>query len=247
MRVRVGDGAPRGRLPRCPRVPRCQIAQFPRYRRGDGCGLFGSARVFYSHRQVAWGGAAWTAALGRGLVAAAVTLTAFCIFDEWIHLYFVLPAQAFRYRTALVTGANSGVGLAVSRAIAQGGGRVYLACRSIPKCRHAAASINSELAAGNPGRAIVAAAPFDVGNATSVASFVAAFRDADMGNAPLDYLVNNAGFGIKQGRALNVDGLESGWGSMHLGHFLLTELLYRAQPTAKRADEEQATTAGRFC
>ena len=31
---------------------------------------------------------------------------------------------------------------------------------------------------------------------------------------------------------------------MHLGHFLLTELLYQAQPTAKRADEEQATTAG---
>jgi NAD(P)-dependent dehydrogenase (short-subunit alcohol dehydrogenase family) len=191
----------------------------------------------------------------RLVLAAAATLSAFCAVDEFLHPYFVVPAAAFRYRTALVTGANSGVGLAASRAIARGGGRVYLACRAAEKCARAAAEINAEIreirtsagaSAAGPGRAIVAAAALDLGSAASVRAFARAFRREDMGNAPLDYLVNNAGFGVAEGRPRNADGLESGWGSMHLGHLLLTELLHAAQPTARRAaaDEAAAAAAG---
>ena len=165
-------------------------------------------------------------------------MSIFCVVDEFIHPYFVVPDQAFRYKTALVTGANSGVGLELSRAVAEGGGRVYLACRSIHKCQNAADDINAGLQPTNPGRAIVASAPLDISNLSSVTSFASTFRDKDMGRVPLNYLVNNAGFGIKAGQKLNADRLETGWGSMHLGHLLLTELLHKSQPSEIAASRD---------
>lgn len=88
-------------------------------------------------------------------------------------------------RVAVVTGANSGLGLATARALARRGGRVILAVRDKEKGRRAVADI----AAGQPG-AKLEVRRLDLADLDSVR----AFSDALHAERPrLDLLVNNAG------------------------------------------------------
>jgi NAD(P)-dependent dehydrogenase (short-subunit alcohol dehydrogenase family) len=111
-------------------------------------------------------------------------------------------------RTAVVTGANSGLGLATARALAAAGARVVLAVRD-PE-RGAAA------AAGLPGE--VEVRRLDLADLASVRSFAAQW------SGPLDVLVNNAGI-MMVPAGLTADGFERQFGTNHLGHFALTNLL----------------------
>uniref|UniRef100_A0AAU2VAQ0 Oxidoreductase n=1 Tax=Streptomyces sp. NBC_00003 TaxID=2903608 RepID=A0AAU2VAQ0_9ACTN len=117
-------------------------------------------------------------------------------------------------RTAVVTGANSGIGLVTARELARRGARVVLACRSEARGREAEDRIRSEL----PG----AEAEFrqlDLADLASVREFAAKFP-----YERLDLLVNNAGvMALPQGRT--ADGFETQFGVNHLGHFALTGLL----------------------
>lgn len=121
--------------------------------------------------------------------------------------------------TAVVTGANRGIGLEVARGLAAKGAHVVLAVRSINRGDAAAAAIR----ATSPGASLEVMA-LDLADLASVHRFAAAVRsrwDA------LDLLINNAGVGSASLRR-TADGFELVFGTNHLGHFALTGLLLPA-------------------
>ncbi|WP_420031868.1 oxidoreductase [Streptomyces sp. cg28] len=119
-------------------------------------------------------------------------------------------------RTAVVTGANSGVGLATARALARHGARVVLAVRDVDRGRRAAAGITAEF----PG-ARLDVHHLDLADLDSVRAFADGIR---AGRQRLDLLVNNAGV-MAPPRTLNGQGHEVQFATNHLGHFALTGLL----------------------
>ncbi len=118
-------------------------------------------------------------------------------------------------RTFLVTGGNTGIGLATATELAARGGRVYLACRSAAKGTAAVARIAAET-----GNDAVGLLPLDLADLASVRSCAAAFLALGQ---PLHVLINNAGVGGRRG--LTRDGSELAFGVNHLGHFALTAAL----------------------
>ena len=125
-----------------------------------------------------------------------------------------IPDQAGR--TAVVTGANSGLGLVAARELARAGADVVLACRNTEKGEAAAESIRAEV----PG-AKVAVEALDLSSLDSVRAFAARFG---AGHEGLDLLLNNAGV-MAPPRRETADGFELQLGTNHLGHFALTGLL----------------------
>lgn len=120
-------------------------------------------------------------------------------------------------RTAVVTGANSGIGYVTARELARKGARVVLACRSEVRGAAAGDRIVTEV----PG-ADVEFLRLDLGDLGSVREFAGAYPFGR-----LDLLVNNAGvMALPHGRT--ADGFETQFGVNHLGHFALTGLLMPA-------------------
>jgi NAD(P)-dependent dehydrogenase (short-subunit alcohol dehydrogenase family) len=122
-----------------------------------------------------------------------------------------IPDQ--RGRVAVVTGANSGLGLATARELARAGARVVLATRSTQKGEDAASRIASTV----PG-AELDPAVLDLADLDSVRVFAASAP------ARLDLLINNAGV-MAAPRRVTKQGFESQLATNHLGHFALTGLL----------------------
>ncbi|HEV3290823.1 MAG TPA: SDR family oxidoreductase [Streptosporangiaceae bacterium] len=118
-------------------------------------------------------------------------------------------------RAFLVTGGNTGIGLATARGLAARGGRVHIACRSRAKGQAAVAAI-----AAATGNDQVGLLPLDLADLASVRACAAAFLAL---GEPLHVLVNNAGVGGSRG--LTADGFERAFGTNHLGHFALTTAL----------------------
>jgi retinol dehydrogenase 12 len=118
-------------------------------------------------------------------------------------------------RTFLVTGGNTGIGRATAAGLAQRGGRVCIACRSVTKGESAAAEIRA-----STGNASVWVLRLDLADLQSVRSCAADFLAR---GEPLHVLVNNAGIGGVHG--LTRQGFEKMFGVNHLGHFLLTQAL----------------------
>ncbi|PJM99663.1 short-chain dehydrogenase [Streptomyces sp. CB01201] len=117
-------------------------------------------------------------------------------------------------RTAVVTGANSGIGLVTARELARRGARVVLACRSEARGRAAEERIRGEVP-----DAQVEFRPLDLADLASVRDFA-----AKLPYERLDLLINNAGvMALPFGRT--ADGFERQFGVNHLGHFALTGLL----------------------
>jgi NAD(P)-dependent dehydrogenase (short-subunit alcohol dehydrogenase family) len=115
-------------------------------------------------------------------------------------------------RTYLVTGANTGIGLATAIGLAGGGGKVIVACRSAAKGEAAVAAI--KMATGNDA---VSFLPLDLADLDSVRACAASFLAL---GEPLHVLVNNAGVAGRQG--VTKQGFEQAFGVNHLGHFALT-------------------------
>lgn len=128
-----------------------------------------------------------------------------------------IPGQ--KGRTAVVTGANSGIGLVTARELARGGARVVLACRDTEKGTAAAQGISSAV----PNAAVEVAA-LDLSSLASVRAFAERYRSE---HASLDLLINNAGV-MAPPRRETADGFELQFGTNHLGHFALTGLLLAA-------------------
>jgi NAD(P)-dependent dehydrogenase (short-subunit alcohol dehydrogenase family) len=119
-------------------------------------------------------------------------------------------------RIAVVTGANSGIGLVTARELARAGASVVLACRNAEKGEAAIKEIRS--AAPN---ADVALWSLDLGNLSSIRAFASRCESE---RPRIDLLINNAGV-MAAPRRLTDDGFEMQFGTNHLGHFALTGLL----------------------
>ncbi|MGW0659025.1 oxidoreductase [Streptodolium elevatio] len=119
-------------------------------------------------------------------------------------------------RVFVVTGANSGLGLASARALARKGGHVVLAVRDEAKGRAAAADITAE----HP-HASVEVRPLDLADLDSVRAFADRLRAE---RRAVDVLLNNAGV-MAPPRTLSAQGHELQFAANHLGHFALTGLL----------------------
>lgn len=128
-------------------------------------------------------------------------------------------------RTAVVTGANGGLGFHITRALARAGAAVVLAVRDERRGKEAAEAILAE----TPG-AELEVLPLDLADLDSVRSFA-----EDWQGRPLDLLVNNAGIMAVPERRTTVQGFELQFGVNHLGHFALTGLLLPALLARPRA------------
>lgn len=111
-------------------------------------------------------------------------------------------------KTVIVTGANSGLGQAAAHALAAAGARVVLAVRNTGKGQAAAAAM--------PG--VTEVRELDLASLESVRGFASGWEGG------IALLINNAGvMGTPLTRT--ADGFESQFGTNHLGHFALTNLL----------------------
>ena len=114
--------------------------------------------------------------------------------------------------TAIVTGANSGIGLVTARELAGHGARVILACRNLAAAESASFEIVGDTRVEE----------LDLSSLASVRAF------AERWEGRLDLLVNNAGVMTPPKYRETVDGFELQFGTNHLGHFALTGLLLPA-------------------
>ena len=130
-------------------------------------------------------------------------------------------------RTAVVTGANSGLGLHTALALAAKGARVDLACRDRERGAEALRRIRTET-----GNDTVRLRLLDLGSLDSIRRF------AGEQDSPLDLLINNAGVMATPHRT-TADGFELQFGVNHLGHFALTGLLL---PALRRAPQPRVVT-----
>jgi NAD(P)-dependent dehydrogenase (short-subunit alcohol dehydrogenase family) len=118
---------------------------------------------------------------------------------------------SFAGRTAIVTGANAGLGEVTARELARAGAHVILAVRNTEKGETAASRM------AGPGTGGVQVRRLDLQDLSSVRRF------AD-GISEVDILINNAGI-MATKHAVTTDGFEGQIGTNHLGHFALTNLL----------------------
>lgn len=119
-------------------------------------------------------------------------------------------------RTAVITGANTGLGYETATALAAKGAHVVLAVRNLEKGKAAADLI----ARAHPG-ASVAIQELDLTSLDSVRSAADALR---ANYTSIDLLINNAGV-MMTPKSTTKDGFELQFGTNHLGHFALTNLL----------------------
>jgi NAD(P)-dependent dehydrogenase (short-subunit alcohol dehydrogenase family) len=108
----------------------------------------------------------------------------------------------------IVTGANSGIGRAAAAALAGAGARVVLAVRDVERGRAAAATMTGETEVRR----------LDLASLASVRAF------ADTWEGEISLLINNAGVMIPP-LSRTAEGFELQFGTNHLGHFALTNLL----------------------
>ena len=129
-------------------------------------------------------------------------------------------------KTFVVTGANAGLGLATSRALAHAGATVVMGCRDPGRAAKAADVI----------RASVPEAKLDLQrlDLASLASVAAFAQEVTKRHTVVHGLVNNAGL-MATGFGKTTDGFEIQLGVNHLGHFALTLQLRAALDAAPRA------------
>lgn len=127
-------------------------------------------------------------------------------------------------KIVIVTGANSGMGMATTAALADMGATVVMLCRDQKRGMEALHTLSEE------SERKLDLMLCDLGEFASIKAFTDAFR---VKYEKLDILVNNAGF-ISLDRQTTKDGLERQFGVNHVGHFLLTLRLVDLIPQGGR-------------
>ncbi|KAB8139922.1 SDR family NAD(P)-dependent oxidoreductase [Chloroflexia bacterium SDU3-3] len=115
---------------------------------------------------------------------------------------------------AVVTGANSGIGLGITRRLAAAGAEVILAVRNQQKGEQAIRQLQSELPTAKLGLELI-----DLASLDSVRAFSARLNAA---GRPIHMLINNAGIMAPPTRHTTADGFELQFGANYLGHFAMT-------------------------
>lgn len=118
-----------------------------------------------------------------------------------------------RGRTAVVTGANTGIGLETAAHLAGAGATVVLACRNLTKAEAARTAIAERHPFGE-----IELLRLDLAIQGQI---IDAAAEATERFRQIDLLINNAGV-LGTPRSLTVDGFESVFGVNHLGHFAFT-------------------------
>jgi NAD(P)-dependent dehydrogenase (short-subunit alcohol dehydrogenase family) len=131
---------------------------------------------------------------------------------------------------AVVTGANSGLGFEVSRALARKGATVVMAVRNMERGQAAAGRIKAEIP-----EADLQPRTLDLGSLESVRAFAAVVREE---HEHVDILMNNAGV-MATPPGETADGFETQVGTNHFGHFVLTEEL---MPLLDAAEDGRVVT-----
>jgi NAD(P)-dependent dehydrogenase (short-subunit alcohol dehydrogenase family) len=119
-------------------------------------------------------------------------------------------------RTAVITGANAGIGFEIARVLAARGALVVLACRDCGKAQQAAARIEA-----SDHHARTAVVRLDL---ASLASIREAGDEIRATYSRVDLLINNAGV-MELPYERTADGFELTFATNHLGHFALTGLV----------------------
>lgn len=124
------------------------------------------------------------------------------------------PQADLNGKTAIITGANSGIGFYAAKALADMGAEVILACRNQQKGEAAAAKIGAK-------------ARFELLDLADFDSIHEFSRKFQLQTKQIDVLLNNAGVMSPPARQTTKQGFELQFGVNFLGHFLLTSLLLK--------------------
>lgn len=146
--------------------------------------------------------------------------------------FFVSDIPDLTNKVAIVTGANTGIGLESAKELARKGATVIVCSRSKAKGEKAVETIKSAIALDNQDPKVIFL-QLDLGSLKSVKTFVDEFLNLGL---PLHILLNNAGIMKSPGSTFigtemfygyetTADGLEVHIGVNHIGHFYLTSLL----------------------
>lgn len=124
-------------------------------------------------------------------------------------------------KIAIVTGANNGIGFETAAGMAEAGYHVVMACRNRVKAEAARAELAKRVPSASLDIMVI-----DLGDFASVRAFARDFRST---YSRLDVLINNGGILLYSAQT-NGDGIEQQFATNHLGHFLLTALLFDLIP-----------------
>ena len=130
-------------------------------------------------------------------------------------------------KTAIITGANTGIGLETAIDFAKRGCRVILACRNVEKGQAAVEKVKERANVSED----VIFVQLDLASLQSVRKFAAEILE---GEAHIDLLINNAGV-MMSPYTLTNDGFELQFGVNHLAHFLLANLLLECMKESPEA------------
>ncbi|XP_058202035.1 short-chain dehydrogenase TIC 32, chloroplastic-like [Rhododendron vialii] len=131
--------------------------------------------------------------------------------------------------TAVVTGASSGIGTETTRVLALRGVHVVMAVRNTDAGRKVKEAILKE----NP-NAKLDVMELDLGSMASVRKFGSEYKSLGL---PLNLLINNAG--VMAPFMLTQDNIEQHFGTNHIGHFLLTNLLLETMKSTTRESQKE--------
>ncbi|XVF12524.1 hypothetical protein REPUB_Repub08aG0125800 [Reevesia pubescens] len=132
--------------------------------------------------------------------------------------------------TAIVTGASSGIGTETTRVLALRGVHVIMGVRNMAAGRDVKEAIVKEIPTAK-----VDAMELDLSSMASVRKFASDFISSGL---PLNLLINNAGI-MATPFMLSKDNIELQFGTNHLGHFLLTNLLLETMKKTARASKRE--------
>ena len=155
--------------------------------------------------------------LGTLAICGAAGVTLFYFFRKWVGGGVCRSQARLDGKTVIITGANTGIGLETAVDLAKRNARVILACRSVERGETAAVEVRKR--SGNDNAVFV---QLDLASLDSVREFAAKILEEE---PRIDILINNAGVMAIPNRILTQDSFEMQFGTNHLGHFLLTNLL----------------------